>query len=383
MGAPTDRTPAPDPSRRRVLLLVTELRPAGAERVVLELATRLDPAAWQVAVASLRSPGGDDGAVAVGLRERGLPVVSLRLRGKLDPAGALRLARLVRRFRPDVLHAHLFHANLAARLLGRPAGARRVVSTVHVVERRRLPARFALERLTAGRDDLTVAVSRAVADFARRRLGADPARLRVVPNGIDLAGYAAAEDPAAARAALDLPADALVLGAVGRLDRQKGLDLLVEAFARLAPDRPEALLVLAGEGPQRAGLEGLARARGVAERVRFLGHRADVPRVLAALDVFCMPSRWEGFGLALAEALAAGRPAVAARVDSLPDVLGDAGVLVPPEDPAALADALAALLGDPARRADLAARAPAQAARFDVERMVADYAALYREALGG
>lgn len=370
--------PARD-GRLRLLLLVTELRPAGAERVVQELATRLDPARYQVVVASLRSPGGDDGDVARALAAAGVPVVPLRMRGKLDPRGPWRLVRLVRRLRPHVVHAHLFHANLAARLLARAAGAGRVISTVHVVERRRLPARFALERLTARLDDRTACVSEAVARFARERLGAAPGRLVVVPNGVDLARFAALPAREAARADLGLPGEGLVVGALGRLDPQKGLDVLVDAFARVrASTGAPVTLALAGAGPEEAALRARVARLGLDGRVRFLGHRPDVPRVLAAMDVFCMPSRWEGFGLALVEAMAAGRPVIASHVDSLPEVLGDAGVLVPPDDPAALAGALGALLDDPRRRDDLARRARARAARFDVAAMVAAWEAVYR-----
>ena len=132
----------------------------------MDLAVGLDPARWQVVVASLRSPGGEDGAIADALR-RGIPVALLRMRGKLDVPRALGLLRLCRRFQPHLLHAHLFHANLAARLLGRRGGAGRIVCSHHVVERRRLPLRFLVERWTARRDDATVCVSEAVARFAR------------------------------------------------------------------------------------------------------------------------------------------------------------------------------------------------------------------------
>lgn len=369
---------------RRVLLLTTELHPAGAERVVFELATRLPRERWAVTVASLRSPGGSDGAVADALLAARVDVRPLRLRGKLDLRGALRLRRLLRALRPALVHAHLFHGNLAARLLAPSAGAR-VISTIHVVERRRLPARPLLERLLATRDDATVCVSQAVRRHAAAALGARSDRLRVIENGIDLARFAPPSDPdrarREARAALALPPDAPIVGAVGRLDRQKGLDVLIEAFARLAPAHPQALLALAGAGPEEGALRALARARGLEARVRLLGHQRDVPAVLAALDVFCMPSRWEGFGLALAEALACGKPAVASAVDSLPEVLGEAGLLVPPEQPAALADALGSLLTDPTRRAALTRAARARAERFSVERMVAAYDALYGEVL--
>ncbi|MCA8925679.1 MAG: glycosyltransferase [Planctomycetes bacterium] len=366
-----DPVPAPDLERTRLLLAITCLHPAGAERVVFEVATRLDPSRWQVLVVSLQSPDGDDGDVDRALRARGIPVVALRMAHKLDLLAAARLRGVARTFRPHLAHGHLFHASTAVRLLV-PRPARRL-STLHVVERRRLPLRFALARRTAGRDDATTAVSTAVADFARARLGVRAPR--VIYNGVELARFADAPGRAEARAVLELAPEATWIGAVGRLDPQKGFDVLLRAL----PEVPGAKLLIAGEGPERRRLEELVGQLGLRDRVRLLGHRSDVATVLAACDLFCMPSRWEGFGLALAEAMAVGLPCVASRIDSLPEVLGGAGVLVPVEDPAALGAALAALLADPARAAELGERAREQAQRFSVEAMVAGYEALYRE----
>lgn len=374
-------SPGRAPGERPVLLLLTtELRRAGAEGVVEALALGLRDR-WRVVVASLTSLGPGDGAVADDLRAAGVEVRCLRLAGKADLArGAWRVVRLVRDVRPDVLHAHLVHAALAARVLGRLAGARRVVTTVHVVERRRLPLRQLLERLTARLDDRTTCVSEAVAAHARDALGVRAPV--VVENGIDLARFARApEGRAAARATLGLHPDARVVGAVARLTAQKGLDDLLRAFARVAPDRPDALLVLVGEGEEAAALDALAAELGLSARVRRVGFRRDVPELLRALDVLAMPSRWEGFGLALVEGLAAGVPCVATAVDSLPGVMGDAGLLVPPGDVPALGAALGRLLDEPDLRADLARRGPEQAKRFDVRVMVAGYERVYRELL--
>lgn len=371
-------------SATRILLLTTELVPAGAERIVYELATRLPRPEWEVEVASLRSPGGDDGAVAADLARAGIPVTSLRFHHKRDLRGAARLAWLLRRHRPALVHGHLFHGNLAARLVA-PVCRARVITTHHVVERRPLRWRPRLERWTSWRDAATVCVSEAVARHAASTPGARPDRLRVIPNGIDLARFHPPEDAATAkteaRRRLGLPLDRPVVGAVGRLDPQKGCDTLLQAFAELTDVSPAPLLVLIGEGPQRRELEGLAGTLGVADRVHLVGRRDDVPELLPALDVFAMPSRWEGFGLALAEALAAGLPVVASAVDSLPEVLAGAGRLVPHDDPRSLASALHALLTDPAERAHLSALGPPRAAHYDVDRMVAAYAALYREVL--
>lgn len=364
--------------RTRIALLITELRPAGAERVVFDLATRLDRERFDVRVYSLvsraDSDGGvDDGAVARALAESGIPVTPVRMHGKLDVFGVRRFVRAMREFRPHVLHAHLFHANLAARMFGRHAGAERIISTIHVVERRPLKMRRLLERLGAGRDDETVCVSQAVARYARERLGVRAPR--VIPNGIDLARFADLPDQTTARAALGIGAGPVV-GVVGRLTFQKGVDVLLRAVSNLDAD---VSVVIAGDGEDEEMLRSFAQHLRIESRTHFVGFQEDVGRVLAALDVFCMPSRWEGFGLALVEALAAGLPVVATGVDSIPEVLGDAGLLVSPDDSDALAHALGRVLRDVQTADGLRARARAQAARFTIEPMIASYEALYDE----
>ncbi|MGE0707452.1 MAG: glycosyltransferase [Planctomycetota bacterium] len=367
----------------RVLTVITELRAAGAERIAEQIIAGLPRERFEPRVVCLRSLGGavGDGEVTESLRAAGVPVLTLRARHKLDPTAALHLTHELRAFRPHLLHGHLFHGNLVARLLGGLVSPARRISTLHVVERRPLRLRRALERATARLDHLTVCVSQAVASHARSQLGVSSLRLRVIENGVDLRRFAPPPDPAAARAAararFDLPQDALVVGAVGRLDPQKGTLDLLDAWERLAPRWPRAVLALAGRGPLEP--EVAARARRSGGRVRPLGFVTDVPAVLDALDLFVMPSRWEGFGLALAEALARGLPAVVSAVDSLPEVLGPAGRLVPPARPDRLGAALEALLRDPAARAELARQAPLQAARFSLERMQERYRRLYEE----
>jgi glycosyltransferase involved in cell wall biosynthesis len=295
----------------------------------------------------------------------------LRVGSKLDHTRVPPLVKRLRRIRPHIHPAHLFHANLVARLVAPFVGRPRVIATHHVVERRKLGPRFFLDRFTAPRDDATVAVSEAVAQFARKTGGArDPI---VIPNGVDLAPFRVAEP------APDLAGRAKLVGALGRLDPQKGLDVLIRAWPHVLARHPDAALAIAGEGKERGELERLVGKLGLERSVALHGHRADVPRFLAALEVFCMPSRWEGFGLALVEALACGKPSVVSNVDSLPEVLGDAGLLVPPDDVDALARTVVSLLDDAGQRGALEARARARAERFSVEKMVAAYERLYEE----
>lgn len=354
-------------SDTRLLLVSTELRLAGAERVIHDLATRLPDHGFDVHVASLLSPKGDDGHFAHLLRRAGIPVHPMAFRSKLDVRAVRRFRRLIRDLRPEVVNAHQFHPYMLARLFCPDA---RRVSTMHVVDRRRLFARRFFDRLTASRDHATVCVSQAVAGHAKEARGV--AAPLVIENGVDLQRYRELPSRAEARERLGLPVDGRIVGSVARLDRQKGLDVLIEAVAHLAPKHPDVVLALCGDGPERGNL-GL-RASSLGQRVRFLGRREDVETVYAALDVFCLPSRWEGFGLAVVEAMAGGLPCLVSDIDSLPEVAGTAAATFPVGDAAALADLIERALGE-----DLDLSDPREnARRFDIERMVSETAAVLR-----
>jgi len=316
-----------------VLQLLPELDPGGAERVVLALACLLPRDRFRVSVAALDGRG----ALADAFRDAGCDVHDLgsRKRSPMRAAGPLR--RLIERTRPTVLHSHLFRAHLAARLAG---AARRVpvtVATEHQADPRWWAVRMAR---WATRPATRVT---AVSDGVRRHLvrhGFPPDRVCTVANGIDPEPFDGAEP--LPRSELGLPDDAQVALFVGRLTRQKGVDVLLGALSALVAALPHLNVLIAGDGPDRASLEQLARRLNVAGRARFLGRRDDVPRLMKTADAAVLPSRWEGLSLVLLEAMAARLPVVATTVEGHSEVIEDGvtGLLVRPEDPAALAGAL-------------------------------------------
>ena len=231
-------------------------------------------------------------------------------------------------------------------------------------------------------------------EIATDRLGIGPlaavlglaprGRTHVIVNGIDVRRIALAATPRpAARKALGLEPDALVVGTVARFDPVKALDVLLRGFAVLAAIQPTARLVLIGDGPEARRLRALARSLGIDAQVRFAGVVADASRLLPALDLYASASRREGLPLALLEAMACGLPVAATRVSGHVDVVEDGvtGVLVPPDDPAALGRAMDALVVNPARREVMgqAGRRRAEE-RFAASRMAAETADLYRVA---
>lgn len=390
----------------RVVHLITGLTLGGAERHVesLLLHSRHDS---QV-LALYR-----DGPVGGQLRERGCRARSLGLDGAPKPRAVLAVARELRRLRPDVVHVHLLSGQGVGIPAARLARVPVVVSTEHSVmddevEGRPITRRLRLqyrawERLATH----TVAVSPTTAHRLGRQWGVAPCRMSVIPLGIDLAPLAF--DPAARaalRAELSLAPTAQVVGAVGRLDPVKRFPVLLRALLPwLAGD--DRYLVVVGDGPGRADLERLARDGGVADRVRLLGPRTDLARLLSAFDVLASPSRDETYGIAVVEAVANGLPVVYAQCPALDDV----GLVAPslvrlPERPAPgtapgpgpatttdaadevdLREAVQALLTatwtpDPA--AARRERVPsALTDRYDVGRRTADVDDLYVRFLGG
>jgi glycosyltransferase involved in cell wall biosynthesis len=310
-----------------------------------------------------------------------------RLPGDLRAIGRLR--RLFRAWRPDVVHAHGLRAGALGTIavaFGRTAAENRqgrpaLVVTVH----NEPPAGGVtgaiyrvLELIVARNADSVLCVS---ADLENRIRAAGARRVghAVVPAvPVSLTGDVSAETRAALRAGFGAdPGQAIVL-AVGRLAAQKGFGLLLDAAARWGDILPAPLLVIAGQGPLAADLQ--ARAASLRLTVRFVGHRPDVPALLAAADVFVLPSVWEGQALVLQEALRAGVPVVATRVGGNPELTGeDAAILVPPGDAQRLAEAVRAVLGDPALAARLRAAAAARARALpDGDAAVAAALAEYR-----
>jgi glycosyltransferase involved in cell wall biosynthesis len=206
----------------------------------------------------------------------------------------------------------------------------------------------------------------------------------VLLNAVNFAHAEPMSDRQAARGRLGFRPDQLVLGTLGRLERQKGLDVLLQALAKLVPSRPSLRLFVAGQGRLAGELKERSEALGIADRVRFLGVRRDRDVLFGSMDVFVLPSRWEGLSLALAEAAGAGVPIVATRVGGNGEVVedGKTALLVPPEDSTALADAIAMLSDDAALRARLAQAARSDArSRFAIERYVERLAESYDAAL--
>lgn len=333
----------------RLLILITDLDVGGTPLDVLRLATSLPRDRFAPLVVSLA----DVGPVGNRLQAAGIPVAACNARTTYDVRALARLIGIVRTFRPDILHSFLFHANLAARLLGPVMGVARdqTLCTILTVETERL-WHLHVEALTCRRCRYVVANSRSVFRHLHGAAGVPRSRLRLIPGGVDLDAVVGV--PPLDRRRLGLPANAPIALWVGRLDPIKGLDDLITAAAILRP-RAMVHFVLVGEGPYELALRRRMRETGTSDVVHLLGRRDDIPALLAMADLFVFPSRAEGLPNALLEAMASAKPIVTTDAPGCRDLICPerTGLIVPPRDPRELAHAIERLIHDPALSAKL------------------------------
>jgi len=355
--------------------VLSSLRIGGQERMALDLASGQVESRHDVMVVSL-APA-PDGPLAESFRNRHVAVHRVEKRPGVDPSLPLRLAALFRREGATVVHTHNRMPLIYAAVAGKLAGA----SVVHT---RQGPGRGTTREQWLRRGagvllDAYVAVSPELGDLAKSLRDCAPAKLSVIENGIDIGAFGgAAADRGAVRDALGIPAAAWMVGSVGRLAIEKDYPLLVRACAPLLSETSRLLIV--GDGGEAAAIRAEVAARKVEPFVALPGARDDIPRLLAAMDVFVLSSRMEGLPLSVLEAMAAGLPVVVPAVGGLPGLIKDGvtGFLVPPGDEGRLRERLAALRADPALARAVGARGQDYVReRHSRESMVRRYLALY------
>lgn len=373
--APHRSTLAATPAhRRRVTHVLVPARVGGLESVVALLADAQRRAGIDARVITLEADPRAPHPFAERLAASGVPITRLPLHGRAYLSERATVRSALARERPDVVHTHGYRADVvsgsAALSLGLP-----VVTTMHGFVVNDLKDRLYqwVQRRVVRRFGAVVAVSRPLVDRLAQA-GVPRARIRLIPNGYAPSAPALAR--AAARDALGVPREGARIGWVGRLGHEKGCDVMLEAHARL--DDVDVRLSILGDGAERARLDEQAQRLGIAGRVTWHGSVPGAAPLYPAFDLFALSSRTEGTPIALLEAMSAGVPVVATRVGGVPDVIGDAGRLVPPEDPGALAAAIRQALTDRDASASLAERARLRVAReHGLAPWVARHAELY------
>jgi glycosyltransferase involved in cell wall biosynthesis len=365
--------------RVRVVEVMATGTNGGAQEHVFSLVTRLNPECYDVRIVSL-----SHGSSVRRLQKAGFDVTVV---DDTDDDHAVRsLAEALSYFRPEIVHNHMYRAEVvgtrAAYVLGEK-GCRRpaVISTIHSSRIRCAEDRLILRRLTPLMDRLIV-VSKAIEQKIHDE-GRDGAPVSLIYNGVDLDRYNHQQPCCTLHDDYSIPESSPIVGVVARLEAEKGHRTLIDAWPRVLAVHPEAWLLIVGEGSERNALEEQAEGLGISAGVVFAGRREDVPAVTAALDVSVLPSYREAQGLSVLEAMALSRPVVASRVGGIPEMIEDgvSGLLVPPNDPPALASAINRLLSDHPF-ADMMARRGHDVVheRFCIELMVNSVETIYDEA---
>jgi glycosyltransferase involved in cell wall biosynthesis len=377
----------------RVLHVIPSLGRGGAERQLVNVVSQTDRSRFEHVVCYL----GRDDALAEEIRRAGQKVVGLNLAADRPwLSGSARLVPLLRSIRPDIIHSWLYDGGICARLAGLVVRGLPMVVSLQNPDYEpetlkwsgwplaTMKALLWVDRISSSWSrPFYVACSDFVKQSAIAHQAIPPSRVRVIFNCVDPMTVAC--DPSERtrlRTSLNIPGDAMVFLNVGRLDPQKGQTFLVDAFRRLLSVSPSVYLVIAGEGPLGPTLRAFSEDAGVTERVRFIGRRSDIGACLEMSDIFVFPSLFEGFGIALVEAMAKQLPCIASRIAPLCEVLGDGdpAVLVTPGRVDELATAMARLCNDPNLRAKLGSENQRRAlSQFHPRVTVGHWEDLYRE----
>ena len=360
--------------RTRVLYLSHAFMVGGAEEMVLNLVRHLPPR-YEPMVACIHEAG----PIGEEIRRTGVPFTVLGLTpGVSRPFDVLRLRDALNTLAPTIVHTFLLTGSLYGRFAAMMSGVPIVIGTEVNIYENKKPLHARIERWLMKGTDAVVASAESVKQHYVAQVGADPGAVEVIYNAVDWAQLQAAMPRDEFRKSVGVPVDAPLAGIIARLTEQKAHRVLFESMTR--PELSALHLIVVGDGELRNDLRSRADALGIAGRVHFLGARRDLGNILGAIDIFAMPSYWEGLPLSMVLAMGAGLPVVASKVAGIPEVVKDrvSGLLVEPGNSEQLARALGALVQDPALRTRLGDEARAFVTpRFGVDGYVASITALY------
>ena len=364
-----------------VLQVITDSKIGGAEKVALSLASNLNKGGlYSVKICCLASRG----QIAEEAEKLGIIIYFLGIKNKWYFWKAFRIIKLIKDNRIKIIHSHLFHANIISRVFGRVFGVVVVISTEHTMGMEgRL--RLFLNGLSSFMSDKIIAVSFAVRNFILKNTTINPDKIIVVHNGIDCSFF----NPNSALESsmckdLSVNSDNLVVGTVTHLYKDKGIDYLLMAARGILVEFPNTVFLIVGDGPLRKEMESLSSKLGIHKNIRFVGFRSDIKSVLALMDVFVHPSKFEGFPITILEAMAMKKAVVATEVGGVAEVIQDNinGLLVRPRDPVSLAGKITFLLKNKEFSKELGEAARKRVcSMFNLGLMVDEVAGIYQEAL--
>jgi len=363
----------------KILYVIATLDRAGAEKQMVELATGLNRNRFEPEAVCLWRKG----PLEEELRKAEIPVTLIQKKWKLDFSLSRRLAVFIKERNFDIVHTWLFTANTAGRFAAKKAGVPVIIASERCVDVWKNAIHRAIDRHLAKSTYRIIANAEAVKKFLERE-GIFPDKIDVIRNSFDAEPFRN-PDRGKARSFLGASKDEIAVGFAGRLSRQKGAKYLIKAAALLPRDAPWNIYIF-GEGEKKAGLEKMSRSLGVGERVKFMGGVSDTAEIFPGLDIFVLPSLWEGLPNVVIEACASSLPVVAAGAGGVREIVKDgrSGFIVPPAESKPLAEKITILIRDEGLRKRMGrAGRDFVLAVFDVRTVVLAYQDLYRRALEG
>jgi glycosyltransferase involved in cell wall biosynthesis len=357
-------------SRINLMALIVSMPVGGVETQLLSILGRLNKDRYNVSICCIK----DAGTLGEKAAEAGIKMIALNLMksNRFSLGIARQISRTVREHDIHILWTHQYVANLYGRIALLTAETPAVISNFHALYDNPKIHRRLFNRLLSGRTDIMVAVSDAVAADMKIYDRVSAEKIKVIHNGIDLSVFDIAASKADCRKKLGLPEDDIIVGTIGRLSKEKNHKVIIDALIGM-PAGVKGLII--GDGPLRKVME---EAGG--DRFYFTGQMEYnvIPLALNAMDIFCSSSLWEGFGMAVVEAMASGLPIVASDIPSHREVLGEAGLFFPAENAGSLAKVLNMIMDDASLRGSLAGKAKGRAELFSIDKTVAAYDRLFR-----
>jgi len=332
--------------KNKIFYLITELERGGAEILLLDLVKALPKEKFDIKVGYLRGQG----TLSDEFKANNIDVTFFNIRSRFDIIGIFKLVNFLKRHCFDIVHTHLIDADIFGCIAAKIAKVPVIVSTKHNTDtfrKKKMPAVW-LDTFLANNSTKVIAVSAAVKDFLIKFQKINPNNIEIIHNGVDLRKINRTIDIKQAKTALGINPDDHVVGCIARFDEQKGHRYLVEAMDKVSAKIKHVFFVFVGVGELEAKIKERINQLNLNDKVKFLGQRDDINNILSALDVFVLPSVWEGLGIVLLEAQAACLPVVATKVDGIVEVVKDGvtGLLVPAKDAQSLAAAIINLIED-------------------------------------